>query len=66
MPTQLGDEPEPPAEQAEQDRGEATRVQARKTGGTPSSTATLMKKYGIPQRTETDPNASQADSSALS
>ena len=38
----------------------ATRTQARNAGGTPSSTATLMKKYGMPQRTETEPKANQA------
>src|SRR5215213_1226819 len=38
----------------------ATRDQATNPGGTPASTATLMKKYGTPQTTETAPNSSQA------
>ncbi len=32
----------------------------RTPGGTPSSTATLMKKYGTPHTSETAPNSSQA------
>ena len=37
-----------------------TRTQARTRGGTPSSTATLMNRYGMPQRVETAANAIQA------
>src|SRR4030095_10664714 len=35
----------------------ATRDQATNPGGTPASTATLMKKYGTPHTTETAPNS---------
>src|SRR4051794_11128788 len=38
----------------------ATRLQARKAGGTPSSTASLMKRYGIPQRVLTAAKAAHA------
>jgi hypothetical protein len=37
-----------------------TRPQARKAGGTPSSTATLMKRYGTPEITEAAANAIHA------
>src|SRR5579871_3586158 len=36
------------------------RVQARKTGGMPPSSATRMNRYGIPQRTVTAQKAAQA------
>jgi hypothetical protein len=35
-----------------------TLTQARKAGGTPSSTATLMRRYGIPHRMDTAAKAS--------
>src|SRR4051794_18129018 len=38
----------------------ATRTKARKAGGTPSSTAILMKRYGMPQRVETVAKAAHA------
>src|SRR5919202_5542863 len=38
----------------------ATRAQARNAGGTPSSTATLMNRYGIPHSAETAAKAPQA------
>src|SRR3954469_19580221 len=37
----------------------AQRLQARNAGGTPSSTASLMKRYGMPQRVETAAKAAQ-------
>ena len=37
-----------------------TRTQARNAGETPSSTAILMNRYGIPQRIETAANAAHA------
>src|SRR4051794_38883224 len=38
----------------------ATRAQARNAGGTPSSTATLMNRYGMPHSAETAAKAPQA------
>src|SRR6476620_5772460 len=35
-------------------------LHARKAGGTPSSTASLMNRYGMPQRVETAAKAAQA------
>ena len=56
-------EPSTPARWASASRTAApshTRVHARNAGGTPSSTATLMNRYGMPQRVETAANAVQA------
>src|SRR4051794_27013632 len=37
----------------------AQRLQARNAGGKPASTASLMKRYGMPQRVETAAKAAQ-------
>ena len=41
------------------------RAQARKIGGTPSSTASLMNRYGMPHSVAIAANAAQAASSWL-
>ena len=50
----------PPGQREQHAAPSTTRTHARKAGGTPSSTATLMNRYGIPQSVETAAKAAHA------